>query len=181
MISGHPITLTPRTFALLEGLLHQLEPSQDILRLMLSRKLERARIVFAPEIGSDVATLDSRVRFRIDAGSVDERVLVWGPDRELYSATLPVSVPRGLALLGTHVGSTVPAPTLDGEVEHLTLEAVLFQPESIRSADSADAGLAHHRERTPRAVVTSLCAVREQRGAIRGRSPTSNDPGPSAA
>lgn len=48
MISSQPITLAPRTFALLEGLLQQLEPGQDILRVMLSRKLERARVVFAP-------------------------------------------------------------------------------------------------------------------------------------
>ena len=48
MISSQPVTLAPRAFALLEGLLQHIEPGQDILRAMLSRKFERARIVFAP-------------------------------------------------------------------------------------------------------------------------------------
>jgi regulator of nucleoside diphosphate kinase len=121
------------------------------------------------------------VRFRIDAGSADERVLVWGPDRELYGATLPVSAPRGLALLGAHVGSTVAAPTLNGEIEHLTLEAVLYQPESARSADPADAGLAQLRRRRSHAGVSSLSAAREWRAAARGQSQQGDDSGPSAA
>lgn len=181
MISSQSITLAPRTFALLEGLLQQLEPDQDILRVMLSRKLERARVVFAPDIAPDVATLNSRVRFRIDAGSADERILVWGDDREVYGATLPISVPRGLALLGMRVGQTVPAPTLDGTVEHLTLEAILFQPESARSPDPAEAGRAQAQRGTSQAVVTSLCAARERRGAAWGHYPESDDLGPGAA
>ncbi|EYD76668.1 GreA/GreB family elongation factor [Rubellimicrobium mesophilum DSM 19309] len=180
MISGHPITLTPRTFALLEGLRQQLDPGQDILRVMLSRKLEAATIVFAPEIDPQVATLNSRVRFRIGAGSADERVLVWGADGKLRDATLPISVPRGLALLGMQAGRSAAIPTVGGEVEHVVLEAVLDQPEAARSA-GATAPIVQPASRASGAVVTSLSTARMRRGAILDRTACGDDPGPSAA
>jgi regulator of nucleoside diphosphate kinase len=178
---GQPITLTPRSYALLEGLLHRLEPGSEVLRAMLARKLAVADIVFAQEIGPEVATLDSRVRFRIDGGSTREGTLVWTPDRELPGAALPVTEPRGLALLGMRAGRTAAVPTGEGEVEHLTLEAVLHQPESARWPGPVEPPAGSPGQGALPAMVTSLRAVRARRAAARGRSLDGDDPGPGAA
>lgn len=157
------IVLTPKGFALLEGMSQQLGPRRDVLGAMLARKLEIAQVVPASGIDPDVATLNSRVRFRIGLGPPDERTLVRGASPDAHGATLPVGVPRGLAMLGMRAGQTVAVPKLDGRVERLTLEAVLCQPGRPPAPGDRGQGSPEPMEGALPAPVTSFSAFRAQR------------------
>jgi regulator of nucleoside diphosphate kinase len=128
-----PIVLTSEDFALLQSFTEQpAEPfpgAMDVVR----RKLANATVVFPADIGADVVTLNSRVRFSVNNGWVDERALVGGPSEESYCLTLPLTTPRGLALIGARVGQTVTALRGDGWVERIHIDALPYQPEAHRS------------------------------------------------
>ncbi len=140
--------LSVRDFAALERLARLRLRPDDPISAALLRKLDRCRVVRADAIGADVATLGSRVVFSADGGPPEARVLVLPTRTSAAGWTLPVTTPRGLALLGHAVGAVVPVAGEDGSVgETLHLLSVAYQPEAaeaaaamVRGGGAGDAG-----------------------------------------
>lgn len=122
-------TLTTKDFSILENLLNG-PPAFAGAAMLIRRKLHAARLVFGVDIAPDIVTLNSRVRYRVNGGRAEERILVPGAAEEIAGLTLRLESPRGIALIGARAGETVEAPRRDGSVERLEIEAVLYQPEA---------------------------------------------------
>lgn len=132
--------LTVRDFAALERFVRlQLPPDGPAARALLE-KLDGSRIVRVDAVGSDIATLGSRVVFAVDSAQPQARVLVLPTRHAAAGWTLPVTAPRGLALLGRAAGDVVAAARRDGTAEHLHLLDVLQQPEAAAAAAMRDKG-----------------------------------------
>ena len=173
--------LTTKDLTILEVMLDRCMGRDDPMAPLLRRKIESALIVFRGDVSEIVATLNSRVRFAVDDGHAQTRVLSHDPMHHPNGLFLPITSPRGLALLGVSEGQSFRLPVNDGSVETLRLEKVLYQPEKTR------------RERERTAMVEPSGGRRPQlkliRGAHYGRAHASvaaepdgyDDPGPSAA
>lgn len=107
---------------------------RDPAAKILAAKLATARFVPGDDLPEDVASLDSRIAFRVNEGPVETRILVAGARKTIVGLTLPVETPRGAALFGLKAGEMVEAVRLDGTVERLALTEVLYQPERARRA-----------------------------------------------
>ncbi len=121
--------LTVRDFAALERVARLL-PNDPAAHSLLE-KLARSQIVHVEAITAEIATLDSRVIFAVDNGQPEARLLVL-PARHRTTGgwTMPVTAPRGLALLGRRAGSVVMAARGNGATEQLRLLAIAHQPEA---------------------------------------------------
>lgn len=175
--------LTPKDHAILETMLERHAATGDAIAPMLRRKLAAARVVFSDEIDPDVVTLNSRVAFSVDGGMADTRIVVQGMLRGFVGLTIPISVPRGLALLGLSAGEEAVVDCADGATERLLVEEVLFQPEAAR----------HGRRQRPMVPIVpprrfpvlvysnGACEPLGDGPKIRHTSANGDDPGPSAA
>jgi regulator of nucleoside diphosphate kinase len=130
MSRNPPITLTTADRSIVEGMLHCEGGHTGPRAFALRRKLGGATIVSPGEIAADIATLSSRVKFRVDDGDAEERTLVTSHAEEILGLTLLAWTSRGLALLGMSAGQQARILRLDGTPETITLEAVLYQPEA---------------------------------------------------
>lgn len=126
--------LTPKDQHLLHALLAQ-RGTDDAFTLMLREKLAAATIVPEHAVPRDVVTLYSRVRYRVDDLPPTTRILIHDPAHEIVGATLLITNPRGLALLGLAAGATTVVARPEGGVETITVEEILYQPEAA-SAES---------------------------------------------
>lgn len=133
MTQSHCCRLTPKDRHILHVLLAQCG-NDDTFTLLLREKLAAATVVQEHAMPPDVVTLYSRVRYRIDGLPPATRILIHDPAHEIIGATLPVSSPRGLALLGVAAGATTSLAAPDGGVESISVEAVLYQPEAASAA-----------------------------------------------
>lgn len=132
MFSTPRCCVTTKDFTILENMIRRTPPySEGILRL-LRRKLATATIVLPEDVAPRVATLNSRVEYRIDGGRTECCVLVHGEDNASRGLTLPISTLRGLALLGLATGDSVSIERPDGRIETVFLETVAYQPEDAR-------------------------------------------------
>ncbi|BCH23601.1 nucleoside-diphosphate kinase [Mesorhizobium sp. L-8-10] len=169
--------LTTKDFTILEVMLDRRLRSDAALVPLIRRKLDNAVVVFRDDIPADVVTLNSRVRYRIGAREPETRIVSHDELRGLVGFTLPITHPRGLALLGLGIGGSITIPTAGGGTETLHVEKVLFQPEGAgRALDSSRrAGrklrLVYDADALPSAMVT----------ADPGDGPCPDDPGPAAA
>lgn len=169
-------TLSTKDFSILENLLSGSQPFPGAA-MLIRRKLHAARLVFGVDIASDIVTLNSRVRYRVNGGRAEERIIVLGAAEEIAGLTLRLNSPRGIALIGARTGETVEAPRRDGSLERIEIEAVPYQPEAHdgrRQAGGAPAAVG---------TISVLSAHRLRRA---GRSlpvddDGDDDPGPSAA
>jgi regulator of nucleoside diphosphate kinase len=141
-----PAVLTMRDFAALERFARLcLDPDTPAARAVLA-KLDCARIVRIEAVAANIATLGSRVVFSAEDDRPEARVLVLPARHSAAGWTLPVTAPRGTALLGRPAGTVVSAVRRDGGTERLRLLAVVQQPEAGRialpppAAGYADAG-----------------------------------------
>ena len=101
----------------------------------LLAKLEQSRMLPIDAVVSDIASLGSRVVFSVDGNAAQGRVLVL-PSRHSPSGwTLPVTTPRGLALLGQAPGAVVTATCRDGTAETLRLIAVTHERDEAAADD----------------------------------------------
>src|SRR5690606_5231874 len=75
VVTATPL-LTERDFAILEAMLKRRRALGDPLAEVIERKLAEAKVVPASEIEGGIATLNSRVAFRVDSLPVEERTLV---------------------------------------------------------------------------------------------------------
>lgn len=121
--------LIARDFHILEAMLAERCGRDDPLEPLLRKKLSTATVVLPHEIPADVATLYSRVRYRVDGRGAATRVLIHSAAHEVIGATLPITHPRGLALLGLGEGATSTLLGVDGKPETVQIEKILYQPQ----------------------------------------------------
>lgn len=79
-----------------------------------------------------VVTLSSRVAYRVNDGPAEIRIFAHDEMRGLVGVLLPITNPRGLALLGLVESQSMSIPTADGGLETLTVHEVVYQPEAAR-------------------------------------------------
>lgn len=175
MRGEHRCRLAHRDWAALRTLLERCPATDGRLAQRLRSKLVAADVIDGADIAPDMVTLDSRVAFTVDGGSVQTRVLVRAGTPESPGLTLPVTQPRALALLGLRTGESAPVHRDDGVEEIVRVEDVPFQPPAARwsALSRAAPGRAALR------LVHSAAAPRPQ---LPFSSADGNDdPGPSAA
>jgi regulator of nucleoside diphosphate kinase len=168
------VLVTARDFMILEELARlRLRPDEPAARGLIA-KLERCRVVPPDTVAADVVTLDSRVVFSVDGGQPEARVLVHPDGHTLSGWSLPVTTPRGLAVLGLRAGATATAECSGGGVERIAILSVAYQPEQAarrRAATGGGSGL-------PPAPSFLRRSARLRTG---GGPPRDDDPPPSAA
>jgi regulator of nucleoside diphosphate kinase len=117
-----PIMITAADMALLR-LLHT-HPA-------LERELDRAIVVSSEAVPSDVATMNSLVRYTDGKDGVERIVtLVYPPHANAAEGKVSVLAPVGTALLGLSEGQSIEWDFPDGSRRRLKLDRVLHQPES---------------------------------------------------
>ncbi|NLS07839.1 nucleoside-diphosphate kinase [Rhizobium sp. P32RR-XVIII] len=144
--------LTTRDFTLLEAILD--DPFVRDTRLMpvLRRKITTAIVMFRQDLPENVASLNSRVTYRIDGARRDTRVLSDDRMTTAIGMLLPVTTLRGLALLGLAEGQEFVLTNVDGVEERILLETVHYQPERAmrrKAAASAQASAQDCQRRGP--------------------------------
>lgn len=124
--------MTAKDFHFCSEMLKKLEGSDCALTPLLREKVESATIVAAEQMDPLVVTLNSRVEFAIDEGAAQTRIVVRSEFRHgLVGLTLPITTPRGLALLGLRQGQCC-LFTEHGRTRNIFARRVLYQPEARR-------------------------------------------------
>lgn len=144
--------LTTKDFTILEAMRERHADAHHPLAPILARKLKTARMVLHDDIPGNVATLNSRVTFRIDDACAETRVISHERMNLLVGVFQPITTPRGLALLGLAEGQEY-LLAWRGVVERVVLDAVNYQPEAARRGrmpDGGTTGRAADRLRAPR-------------------------------
>jgi regulator of nucleoside diphosphate kinase len=124
------ITVTERDFERLQKLL-EAESNRALPGIdMLVNELDRATVVKSEEIGPDVVTMNSTVRF-VDEGSnrAYELKLVY-PRQAGEAGSVSVLAPVGSALLGLAVGKKIRWQVPGGRDLRLRVVTVINPPES---------------------------------------------------
>ncbi|MEJ6783617.1 nucleoside-diphosphate kinase [Aminobacter sp. Piv2-1] len=175
--------LTTKDFAIVKTMLDRLAWSGGPLVDLLRRKLASAQVVFSNEADPDVVTLNSRVIFTVNGGARHTRVVTQGTTDGMVGLTMPITVPRGLALLGLRKGQSIVVDCGRGTAETIHVADILYQPEATRPEPATpDPGAAMAGRRFPVLVFSAdeqqPLGVRQK---IRHISDSGDDPGPSAA
>jgi regulator of nucleoside diphosphate kinase len=88
----------------------------------LREELDRAHILPAEKLRSDIVNLGSQVEFRDEqTGKVQEIILVYPFDADIARRRVSVLTPIGAALLGLAVNQTISFYTRTGERRELTV------------------------------------------------------------
>lgn len=132
-MSGKPICITEFDLERLQKLLVDLQTtdyrkSDYVERLQL--EIDRAAVVQAKDIPSDVVTMNSTVCIEdVDTKEEEIYTLVFPEDADLEQGKISILAPVGTAMLGYEVGDSfeweVPAGT-----RRLRIKRILYQPES---------------------------------------------------
>lgn len=177
--------LTTKDFNLLEVMLERATGFNDPIEPMLRRKLRDASIVFRDDVSPQVATLNSRVQFRVDDGDEETRVIVQNQlNNSLVGMTLPITTLRGLALLGLMQGQSITYDNHDGEPESIQLDTILFQPEAAQNGTRRRVADVSRPQAAPHAQILSFDAHRranERKNFSVCSGPDDDDHGPGAA
>jgi len=126
--------LTAKDFSILEVMLERRRGFGDPIVPLVERKLACARVVLVDSVDADVATLNSRVLFRVGGQPAETRTLVQQDVRGMVGLGLPLTTPLGLALLGLSEGEEARFERRGGGTERVVLDRVLYQPEAARRA-----------------------------------------------
>ena len=124
--------LTTKDYTILEVMQERRPALGDALSAILQRKISSAVVMFREDIPANVVTLSSRVAYRVNDGPAETRIVAHDHMRGLVGMLLPITNPRGLALLGLAEGQSISIPTSDGSLETLTVHEVVYQPEAAR-------------------------------------------------
>lgn len=172
--------LTTKDFTILEVMRDRIPGLDDPLAPILKRKIESALVVFREDVPVNVATLSSRVTFSVDGRDADTRILSHEDMSAPTGMFLPISTPRGLALLGLAEGQEFAFTGRDGQPERIVLEKVEYQPEAARREKDALAGQPATARRKP-ALRLITGAYGGQARLVAAGAEGFDDPGPSAA
>lgn len=179
-MSSETCILTTKDYTILEIMRDRNPGGDDMLAPILARKLDSATVVYRDDVQEDVATLSSRVTFSVNGRDPDTRVLTLDRMTSPVGLYLPITTPRGLALLGMTEGGTFTVVNRDGTEERVLLEKVHYQPEAARRDTEAMQRLkAPAQRRASLRVVAGGAAGRGTR--IGNDGGDFDDPGPSAA
>lgn len=172
--------LTTKDFTILEVMLERCLGRDDPMVAMLRRKLAKAVVVFREDIPPTVVTLNSRVRFRVDDGPAETRILAHDEVRGLVGLTIPLANRRGLAMLGLAEGQSFAIDRTDGTTETITVLEVMYQPEAAKREEQQ---LRSQARTGPflRVVHRSDDAGERPAQRVLASATDSDDPGPSAA
>jgi regulator of nucleoside diphosphate kinase len=132
-VSGLPaIKLTILNFWKLDSLLRaRAEGRSWRADAILARELKRAIVMDDAQIPGDVATMGSRVKFRIGAADMAEiATLVYPGEAHMFADAISVLTPLGSALLGLAEGQSMPHLAPDGAPLRVSMLRVLHQPEA---------------------------------------------------
>ena len=114
----------------LEILLDALPPAEAAAHEGLLEELGRAEIVAPQDMPAGVVTMNSTVRFQIDAPPEELRLtLVYPRDLANTADAISILTPVGSALLGLSVGDAIDWPRPDGQLVRVRILEVLYQPE----------------------------------------------------
>lgn len=136
--------LVTKDFQILETMLAERSAHGDPLVPLLRQKLSGALVLPPHEIPPGVVTLYSRVRYSIDQQPATTRILVLDPAHEIVGATLRITHPAGLALLGLTEGAVLAVPDAAGVPQRLVVEKILYQPEAAGRAAAPERALYLH-------------------------------------
>ncbi|MBS3652340.1 nucleoside-diphosphate kinase [Pseudaminobacter sp. 19-2017] len=178
-MSNETCILTTKDFTILEVMRDRCL-GDDPLAPILKRKIETATVVFRDDVPENVATLSSRVSFSVDGRDPDTRVLSHDRMTSPVGMFLPITTPRGLALLGLAEGQVFPLTNHDGVEERIALDKVHYQPEAVKREKEAMDRLAEPEKRRP-ALKLIRGAFYDQPRFVPAGPDDSDDPGPSAA
>lgn len=168
-----PCQLTALDMSVLEGMMDRLVSqarADSAFSRLLRRKLAAARVRFHDDIDPHIATINSRIEYRVDSGDVETGVLTHGGENALAGSALPVSSFHGLALLGLAEGDEITIELADGRTEVLGVVRVAHQPEAARL-----------KRKPVRFGVISGARERHRRADDVPKKPDDDDPGPRAA
>ena len=102
----------------------------------LEEELERAAVVAPEDIPGDVVTMNSTVKFRVDASNEEFTLtLVYPKDMDTSNDKISILAPVGSALLGLSRGDEIDWPRPGGGVLHVRIDEITYQPE--RAGDYA--------------------------------------------
>ncbi|NHZ66223.1 nucleoside diphosphate kinase regulator [Massilia genomosp. 1] len=114
----------------LETLLDSLPAAQSDLKNVLLDELARAELVEPDAMPPDVVTMNSRVRFSLDAPAEEfSLTLAYPKDMQPDGGHVSILSPVGNALIGLAVGDSIDWSRPDGASFQLTVLDVLYQPE----------------------------------------------------
>jgi regulator of nucleoside diphosphate kinase len=128
---GH---LTTKHYTILEIMRDQFRGDNDLMRSIASRKLSNAIVMLRDQIPASVVTVGSRVRYRMNDGPSETRIIASGDYHGLLGLlpVMPISHPHGLAMLGVTEGASVVLRPHDGPSEKITVLEVADRPEAAR-------------------------------------------------
>lgn len=130
-MSNQACILSTKDHTILEVLYDRYRGRGDPLAFLLRRKLESAVVVFREDVPENVATLNSRVRFSANRDGAQTRIISYGTLQPV-GMYIPITSPRGLALIGLSEGEEFRIPYRDGGIFQIELREVLYQPEKAR-------------------------------------------------
>lgn len=137
------ITLTEDNHRVLSDMIDAAAAVAPFLAEFLTREIDRARLVTADDIGPDVVTLGSSVRFRErSSGSTRSARLVFPSEESIADGRLSILTPVGVALIGLSPGQEMEWQTRDGRTLGLKLLEVTYQPEAEAYGKEKRAALA---------------------------------------
>jgi regulator of nucleoside diphosphate kinase len=91
----------------------------------LAMEIERARLIEPEAAGSELVTMNARVRFRDDVTGQERTVtLVYPGEADIAAGRLSVLTPVGAALIGLSTGQSIEWAQPSGGVRSLTVVAV---------------------------------------------------------
>lgn len=176
--------LTTKDYTILEVMRERYQGRDAAMSAILQRKVSRALVMFRDDVPPNVVTLSSRVAYRVNDGPAETRIVAHDDMRGLVGMLLPITNPRGLALLGLAEGQSMTIPNPHGKPETLTVQEVVYQPEAARRERLR---LAHGSEPRPAGPILRVVhrsdglADRPAKKVMATAEGGFDDPGPSAA
>lgn len=129
-MSNDNFVLTTKDFTILEAMRDNPLGRHAALLPLIVHKIGRAIVVFRDDLPDGIASINSRVTFRVNGGGSDTRVLSTGQATGPVGMFMPITTMRGLALLGLAEGREIVLTNADGFEERILLEKVEYQPEA---------------------------------------------------
>ncbi|MEH2509345.1 regulator of nucleoside diphosphate kinase [Nitrobacteraceae bacterium AZCC 1564] len=87
----------------------------------LQSEMDRAEVVSAGSVPTEVIQMGSTVEFRSDAGQHRRVTLVFPPEADISANKISILTPIGTALIGLSTGQSITWTTRDGREHELTV------------------------------------------------------------